>query len=103
MLYSARVAGRHVSAERCHAPRSKPHMRQPSIADSLTACVVDVCAALHTSRNESTAAPHSRHMSIKRRNGMKAVPTTIDDGLKVRSEEKTRAEDSGHQLVWHGM
>lgn len=34
---------------------------------------------------------------------MKAVPTTIDDGLKVRSEEKTRAEDSGHQLVWHGM
>jgi (hydroxyamino)benzene mutase len=34
---------------------------------------------------------------------VKAVPATIDDGLTLRSEEKTRAEDSGHQLVWHGM
>jgi hypothetical protein len=35
---------------------------------------------------------------------VKAAPTTSDDGLKVRSEEKTRADgDFGHQLVWHGM
>jgi hydroxylaminobenzene mutase len=34
---------------------------------------------------------------------MKAVPATIDDGLMVSSEEKTRIEVSRRRLVWHGM
>src|SRR5262245_2922943 len=34
---------------------------------------------------------------------MKAVPATIDDGLSVSSEEKTRVEGCGRRLVWHGM
>jgi (hydroxyamino)benzene mutase len=34
---------------------------------------------------------------------MKTVPATIDDGLTVSSEDKTRVEDSRYRLVWHGM
>ena len=34
---------------------------------------------------------------------MKAVPATIDDGLSVSAEEKTRIEDSRRRLIWHGM
>jgi hydroxylaminobenzene mutase len=34
---------------------------------------------------------------------MKAVPTTIDDGLMVSPEATTRIEDSRRRLVWHGM
>ena len=34
---------------------------------------------------------------------MQAVPATIDDGLMVSSEEKTRIEESRRRLAWHGM
>ena len=34
---------------------------------------------------------------------MKGIPATIDDGLMVSSQEKTRIEESRRRLVWHGM